>query len=85
MLGVQIGAAVFGGVGGRVGDELPGGVAHQAADVDMAEAGARPAAEESRHEFLERVWTEVPRTHETAAHGLPFRGPGQACGPGPLS
>lgn len=54
VLGVQVPAAVLGGVLGGALHQLPGGLTEQPPDVDLAWTGARPA-EEAGEEFSEGV------------------------------
>ena len=54
VLGVQVPAAVLGGVLGGAPHQLPGGLTEQPPDVDLAWTRARPA-EEAGEEFPEGV------------------------------
>ncbi|MGC0413118.1 hypothetical protein RKD31_006361 [Streptomyces sp. SAI-163] len=62
VLGVQVAAAVLGGVLGGAAHQLPGGLAEQPADVDLPGPGP---AEEACQEFRERV---ALRAHVAAGH-----------------
>jgi hypothetical protein len=62
MFGVQVAAAAFRGVRGRLAHEPAGGFAHQPADVDLLGPPPLTAAEESRQEISERVRTVRSRT-----------------------
>ncbi len=80
VLGVQVTAAVLGGVLGGAAHQLPGGLAQKPADVDLAGA---LSAEEAGEEFCERV---TLRADETIRHRHPFLrwvdvpGPGNPAG-----
>jgi hypothetical protein len=66
VLGVQVPAAVLGGVLGRPAHQLPRRLAQQSPDVDLARAGT---AEEPGEELCEGV---ALRADETARHRYPF-------------
>jgi hypothetical protein len=72
VLGVQIPAAVLGGVLGGAPHQLPGRLAQQLADVDLPGAGTR-SAEETGEKLSEGV--VAFRSAESAGHGVPIRHP----------
>ncbi len=80
VLGVEVPAAVLGGVLGGAADELPGRLAEQPAQVDLPGTGTL-TAEETCEEFSEGVRAVALRAGEAAAHGPSVPGvPGARAG-----
>jgi len=69
LLGVEVPAALLGGVRGRRAEQLTGRAAHQPGDVDPVHGPARAAGPvDACEEVIERAAPEVLRLVETAAH-----------------
>ena len=73
VIGVQIGVAPPGGLGGGVPHQLASLLGHQLTDVDpLGRPLRRRAAEETREDVIERTGAHVARSEWVIGHGVHF-------------